>query len=162
MSGLSSWVTLSLLSAVAYGLSSTLIFYAGTHFQNMNMTAFMIAVYVVSAVLCCVIWFSPALTRRWRLTRDYNEGIQHIIHRPRLLGLAAISAVATVGANVLLYTAYKSAPNPGLCDAISSLDAFVSLWLAFIFFGGTVETTNFIGMVLMAVAGYLVLAKDVL
>ena len=162
MSGLSPWVTFSLLSAVAYGLSSTLIFYAGTHFQGMNMTAFMVAVYVVSAVLCGVLWLSPGITGRWQLTRDYKEGVKHILHDRKLLVLAVINAVATVGANVLLYTAYKSAPNPGLCDTISSLDAFVSLALTFLFFGGTVSSTNFIGMVLMAFAGYCVLVKKML
>jgi uncharacterized membrane protein len=162
MTGLSPWVTFSLLSAVTYGLSSTLIFYTSTHFHEMNMTAFMVAVYVVSAVLCIALWFLPAVTERWLLTHGYKKGVMYILHDPKMLALVAISAVATVGANVLLYTAYQSAPNPGLCDTISSLDAFVSLGLSVLFFGGAVSSTNFVGMVLMAIAGYFILVKKTL
>ena len=150
------WVALALMSSIAYGLSSTVIYYVSDKGPNINMTAFLLAVYVITSLIIGGLYVYGGLHQSGSVF-EFREDLKRGFRDPELLMIGITSGVFTTVANVILYNAYKGAPNPGLCDAISSLDAFVSLAVSVLFLGLRPQASNLIGMVLMAIAGYLIL-----
>lgn len=150
------WVALALMSSAAYGLSSTVIYYVSDKGPNVNMTAFLLAVYMITSLIIGGLYVYGGLHQSGHIF-EFREDLERGFRSPELLMVGAASGVFTTVGNVILYNAYKGAPNPGLCDAISSLDAFVSLIVGVLFLGLRPRVSNLIGMALMAVAGYLIL-----
>jgi len=150
------WVPLALLSSVAYGLSSTVIYYVSNKGPIVNMTAFLLAVYVMTSLIIGGLYVYGGLSKSGDIF-EFRKDLERGFHNPEILIIGIASGVFTTVANVILYNAYKGAPNPGLCDAVSSLDAFVSLIVSMIFLGINPRVSNLIGMALMAIAAYLIL-----
>ena len=150
------WVALALASSLAYGLSSTVIYYVSDKGPNVNMTAFLFAVYVITALIIGGLYIYGGLNQSGPVF-EFRQDLKRGFRSPELLMIGIASGMFTTVANVILYNAYKGAPNPGLCDAISSLDAFVSLAVSVLLLGLRPQASNLIGMVLMAIAGYLIL-----
>ena len=90
-------------------------------------------------------------------TKDYGGDIKKVFTDRTLFLQVLAGASATVFANICLYSAYASSPNPGMCDAISSSASFVSLILGAIFLGSAIGGEAVFGMLMMAFAGYLLL-----
>jgi len=156
MLGMQLWVALALMSSVAYGLSSTVIYYVSDQSPSVNMTAFLLVVYMITSFIIGGLYVYGGLSKNGPFF-DFHQDIKGGFRNPELLMIGIASGVFTTMANVILYNAYKGAPNPGLCDAVSSLDAFVSLIVSMFLLGTRPQSSNLIGMVLMSVAGYLIL-----
>jgi len=150
------WVGLALMSSIAYGISSTVIYYVSDKRPNVNMTAFLLAVYLITSLIIGGLYAYGGIYESGPFY-EFHQDLKRAFHNPELLMVGVASGVFTTVANVILYNAYKNAPNPGLCDAVSSLDAFVSLIVSFFLLGIRPQSSNLIGMALMAIAGYLIL-----
>jgi drug/metabolite transporter (DMT)-like permease len=150
------WATLALISSAAYGLSSTVIYYVSDKGPSVNMTAFLFAVYVITSFIIGGLYVYGGLNKSGSIF-EFREDLKRGFRNPELLMIGIASGVFTTMANVILYNAYRRAPNPGLCDAVSSLDAFVSLAIGAFFLGTKPQARNIVGMVLMSAAGYLIL-----
>jgi drug/metabolite transporter (DMT)-like permease len=162
------WTVLSLVAAIAYACSSNMIFYLGKQTGGFNMTALNCAVY---AIVGFVIGPSLALVELQKhnrsapswvrylanspMLKNYTHDVKRGLTEPWLLLRIFVSALAVVFANVCLYSAYASAPNPGMCDAVSSSASFVSLLLSAAVLGSSIHERAVFGMVSMAFAGYL-------
>lgn len=162
------WFILSIASALAYAMSSNLIFYLGKQTGGFNMTALNCVVYAfVGFVIAPLLAFIDVKKdASWMPTRlknaasngilkNYSRDVKRGLTDPRILKYVLITSAATVAANICLYSAYTSSPNPGMCDAISSAASFVSLFLSAVLLGSAIHERVVFGMVLMAFAGYL-------
>jgi drug/metabolite transporter (DMT)-like permease len=167
------WFILSLMSAVMYSISSNVIFYLGKLSGGYNMNALNFAIYTVVAVviapaLALVASYSGQVHGQKRslfqtfadskMLKDYNPDIRRAFSDPKILFPVLLAAVATVFANICLYSAYASSTNPGMCDAVSSSCAFVSLLLSAAVMHSSIDGTAVFGMILMAIAGWLIVA----
>ena len=167
------WFVLSLASAVMYAISSNIIFYLGKLSGGYNMTALNFAVYTVVAVviapmLALVASYSghehdetESLFQKFAdsaMLKDYNSDVKRAFSEPKMLFLVLAATAATVFANICLYSAYANSVNPGMCDIISSSCAFVSLVLSALLMHSSIDGTAVFGMVLMAIAGWLIAA----
>ena len=167
------WFILSLASAVMYAISSNIIFYLGKLSGGYNMTALNFAIYTVVAVviapaLAVVASYSGQEQEQNRslfqifadskMLKDYNSDMIRAFSEPKILFPVLIATVATVFANICLYSAYANSTNPGMCDTISASCAFVSLVLSALLMHSSLDGTAVFGMILMAIAGWLIAA----
>ena len=162
------WFFLSLASSIAYAISSNLVFYIGKQPGGFNMTALNCVVYaflgfVIAPALALVEakkdadWMPPILKRAATTgpLKNYIHDVKRGFTNPKMLKYVVMTAATTVIANICLYSSYATAPNPGMCDAVSSSASFVSLLLSAALLGSAVHENAVFGMVLMAAAGYL-------
>ena len=166
--GQHTWFYLSIGSALAYAISSNLLFYLGKQPGGFNMTALNCVVYAfVGFVIAPTLTFlemkkdaqwMPETIRQAAKTgelKSYTNDVKRGFTDPKIIMYVVITSAATVIANVCLYSAYASASNPGMCDTISSSASFVSLLLSALFLGSAIHEQAVFGMLLMAIAGYL-------
>jgi len=157
------WFLLALLSAMCYSLSSNAIFYLGKKAGGYNMIALNLIVYALIGFVIGPLLLLTSGTEKTSIagqflgTKDYADDIKKVFTDRRLSLQVFAAAAATVFANICLYTAYTSSPNPGMCDAISSSASFVSLILGAVFLGSAIGDDAVFGMLMMAFAGYLLL-----
>ena len=157
------WFPLALLSAMCYSLSSNAIFYLGKKAGGYNMTALNLVIYAIIGFVIGPLLLLTSGTEKTSVvgqfmgTKNYADDIRRVF-TDRMLSLQVlVGATATVFANICLYTAYASSPNPGMCDALSSASSFVSLILGTVFLGSAIGGESVFGMLMMAFAGYLLL-----
>jgi len=162
------WFGLSLIAALAYATSSNMVFYLGRQAGGFNMTSLNCAIYAVVGFV-----IAPALyvlekqrenksasnlvksLANNKLLDNYGRDVRRGLTDWSVLKYVLFTAFATVVANICLYSAYATSPNPGTCDAISSSASFVSLLLSAAVIGSQIHARAVFGMVLMVVAGYL-------
>ena len=157
------WFQLALLSSISYSLSSNAIFYLGNRAGGYNMTALNFVIYAIIGFVIGPLLLLTSSEEKVSVvgtflgTKDYKSDIKKVFTDKTLLLQILGGASATVFANICLYSAYAGSPNPGMCDAISSSSSFVSLVLGAVFLGSAIGGEAVFGMLLMAVAGYLLL-----
>ena len=160
---LKEWFLLALLSAVCYSLSSNAIFYLSKKAGGYNMVALNLVLYaVIGFVIGPLLLFTSgsektSVVGQFLGTKNYDSDIRRVFTDRRLLLQVGAGAATTVFANICLYSAYTSSPNPGMCDALSSSSSFVSLILGAVFLGSAIGSEAVFGMLLMAFAGFLLL-----
>ena len=160
---LKEWFILALLSSICYSVTSNAIFYLSKKAGGYNMIALNLAVYAIVGFVIGPILLLTSDTEKTSLigqflgTKNYASDIRRVFTDRRLLLQVAAGSAATVFANICLYSAYTSSPNPGMCDALSSSYAFVSLILGAVFLGSAIDDEAVFGMLVMAFAGYLLL-----
>ena len=168
------WFILSLASAVMYAISSNIIFYLGKLSGGYNMNALNFAVYtVVAVVIAPLLAFvashagqvghekNESMFQKFAdsaMLKDYNSDVKRAFSEPKMFFLVLAATAATVFANICLYSAYANSVNPGMCDIISSSCAFVALVLSALLMHSSIDGTAVFGMVLMAIAGWLIAA----
>ena len=157
------WFALALLSAICYSITGNAIFYLGKKAGGYNMIALNFVIYViVGFVIGPILMLTSDSTKtsvvgEFLGTKNYNNDIRRVFSDRKLLIKAVASSAASVFANICLYSAYTSAPNPGMCDAISSSSAFLSLILGSVFLGSAIGGDAVFGMLMMTFGGYLLL-----
>ena len=159
----SEWFTLAFLSAICYSLSGNAIFYLGKKAGGYNMTALNFVVYAIMGFVIGPLLLLTSGAEKTSVigtflgTKDYESDIKKVFADRTLFMQVLAGASAIVFANICLYSAYASSPNPGMCDAISSSSSFVSLILGAVFLGSAIGGEAVFGMLMMAFAGYLLL-----
>ena len=108
------WVALALMSSIAYGLSSTVIYYVSDKGPNVNMTAFLLAVYVITSLIIGGLYVYGGLHQSGPIF-EFREDLKRGFRSPELLIIGIASGVFTTVANVVLYNAYK-----GVMEQISN------------------------------------------
>ena len=165
------WFFLSLVSALAYATTSNMIFYLGNQKDGFNMTALNCAVYaVIGFVIAPLLYYverqrdnesAPTFVRKLaksKMLDNYGQDVVRGLTDWTVLKYVLFTGLVTVFANVCLYSAYASSPNPGMCDAISSSASFVSLILSAFLLGSKIEARAVFGMVLLVFSGYLLVS----
>tara|TARA_A100001015_G_C14983449_1_gene710491 strand:+ start:1200 stop:1694 length:495 start_codon:yes stop_codon:yes gene_type:complete len=153
------WILFSLLAALGYGLANFTIYTLQRDQGQFNVIPLMLIYFIFISIIATIIYFLIKKGKiKNKILNNYDKDIEKIFTNKKYLSLMILTTVLLVFSTMCIYGSYNVAPNPGICDVISSFSNIFLMILLFIFFKTKIHLVNALGVGLMIVAGYFILS----
>ena len=153
------WIIYSLLSALAYGLAGFSIYSIDKIEGSFNVVSLMVVYFSFISVMGIIIYILKKKDIiKNKIFDNYDKDIDTMLKNKKYLSLLVFTTFLLVISTMCLYGAYNTAPNPGICDVISSFSNILLMVLLYIFFKTKIHLINGVGVVLMVISGYFILS----
>lgn len=153
------WILYSILAAIGYGLANFTIYSLQRYEGKFNVIPLMIIYFTIISIIGIIIYVLKKKNKiKSKIFKNFDKDIEKIFTNKKYFWLMIITTFLMVISTMCLYGSYNVAPNPGICDVISSFSNILLMIFLFIFFKTKIHLVNGIGVALMVVSGYFILS----